>query len=218
MKRNTALLLVLCLLLTIPFTACSASPESLEQDAKGDIQMGVWSEDNTVFVNKWSGIKFALPDNWRALTAEEMSATIGAGEEMLINDGRTTRKNLDMSKTQTVFDFSIMSAHGLPNVAASYVNLALTSDMEFMDEKGYYDVIKRNLLSLSSVDFAEIGTTSKTVASEVYLIGAFSANQGTSFQDYYLRKTDNVMITFVVTYTDETKAEADAFIASIEKA
>jgi len=205
-------IIILCALMLLSAAACS-----FEGIAKGAIKTGAWSEDGKTFTNEWSNIKFSLPSGWRAMSSEEISAQVGAGTDVLVNEGMS-QSEVDVSKLKTAYDFALVSELGIPQIMMFYENLALTPGNSSIDETAYHEILKTQILAVTQITYKDEGTSTKTVAGEEYLIGRFSAMDGLLCQDYYLRRLGKVMIAMIVTYTPETKAEADRFIASITAA
>jgi hypothetical protein len=186
--------------------------------AKGKIQLGSWSEDGGTFTNEWSNIKFTLPEGWSAMTEDELNQLLAAGADILVNDGAVSQAELDLSGLKTAYDFGVYTGLGMPNVMLTYENLSLTLGAGNLDEQGYYDVLKEQILAVDSLGLVETGVYDKTIGDEKYLVGSFEALDGLYVQDYYIRKDGGVIIAFIVTYNTETRPQADVFMAAITPA
>jgi hypothetical protein len=196
--------------------APSEAPESPPQGTVAGITTGAWSEDGLTFTNAWSDIKFTLPADWIASTPEEMEAQLAVSEDILVNGGNKTA--FDLAKLKTAYDFIIGGAVGLPNAILSYENLALSLGSSQMSAEDYYDVVAKQLLAVEGMGYAEVGTTTTTLAGSDCFVATMSVMDGALYQDYYLRKIDKVIMVLILTYTDETAAEAEAFVSSIKTA
>jgi hypothetical protein len=186
-----------------------------QQTANNSIQTGTWSNDGQVFTNEWANLRVTLPEGYRSLSPEEIQKVVGFGEEIIVNTGGLSKQSYDLSKKRTVYDFIITSEIGLPSFMLLYENIEIQSILSNLDEKGYLNEVKKNLEKIEIVKYISIGTSTKKLAGDDWLVGSFSVKDSNIYQDYYLKKVDKTMIAFIVTYTD--KKIADKFIATIKK-
>ena len=208
MTNKLKIFYILIIVLISPLAVC-------QQAAKNGIQTGTWSNDGQVFTNEWANLRVTLPEGYRSLSPEEIQKVVGFGEEIIINTSGLNKQSYDLSKKRTVYDFIITSETGLPSFMLLYENIEIQSILSNLDEKGYLDEVKKNLEKIEIVKYTSIGTSTKKLAGDDWLVGSFSVNDRKIYQDYYLKKVDKAMIAFVVTYTD--KKIADRFIATISK-
>jgi hypothetical protein len=178
-------------------------------------ETGSWSEDRLSFTNEWANFRFDLPDGWRALSAEEMETQLSAGEDILVNDG-TNRTAIDVALFRTAYDFIVTTEDGLPNAIVAYENLALVPGAGSVDAEGYYEILKPQLLAITSMAYTEVGTSVEIIAGEEYYVGTFAVSGGIFYQDYYLRKVGKVIMSIIVTYTEDTAADAADFLDGIQ--
>ncbi|MDR0906629.1 MAG: hypothetical protein LBN00_10755 [Oscillospiraceae bacterium] len=209
MKKITRILAIaLTLVLVFSLASCA-------KVAQGSIRTGTWSENT--FTNEWINIKVTLPDGWRALTAEELQQSVGAGEEIIVNNG-TNQAALDVAKMRTAYDFSVMAEVGVPNAMLMYENLALSPLTKNLDESGYFDSMKTQFEAMADLGYSVLESDETVIAGEKYFVGKLSLMDGAAYQNYYFRKFDGAMIGVILTFTADTQADAESFISSITKA
>jgi hypothetical protein len=215
-SRNGIFLTVLILSLALLLPACQAFEEAVNDRLKGGIQTGVWSEDGKTFINEWSNILVTLPEGFRALSPEELQSVVGAGEDIIVNDGTLKQSDIDVSKLMSAYDFMVVTEEGLPNAMLMYDNIGLQTQVK--DEAGYFSNVTTQMEAIEQMGYASVGTSTKTLADEDWFVGTMSVADGMMYQDYYLKKADKIIIGFIVTYTDETKDIADTLVAAVGKA
>ncbi|MDR1589148.1 MAG: hypothetical protein LBS51_03035 [Oscillospiraceae bacterium] len=206
----TAVALALALALSLFLPSCSFLPDGGNQGAgeasKGSIHAGAWSEDGRTFTNGWSNVKLTLPDGYRALSPGEIEEMVGAGEEIVVNDGN--KAAYDLAKTRTAYDFIIATDAGMPNIMLMYENIDISPLTKNLDESGYFNMLSEQLKLMDTLSYEELGTETRTVAGENFVVGMVSLAGGAAFQDYYIRKLDGAMIIFSATYTEDTRDAA----------
>jgi hypothetical protein len=205
MKKLTLIPLVLLLLAT---TACTKTKEEFDEEvqqeiqtaAKGDIQTGTWSEDGTVFTNEWSELKFTLPDGYVASSDEELA-------------------EMSVDMPHAFYDFFVQPSDGtgFPNMLLIYENMAWSVATNSLDENRYFDVMSIQFKEMESQGtvYSEIERTTETVAGAEWACAKYSIDDGTDFQDYYMRKVDGVMYEVIVTYSEDTADAAATLLSAI---
>jgi len=179
----------------------------------GAIQPGSWSADRTVFTNEWAGIHFELAPDWYALTPEELEETLAIGGEIAFNDGGAM---MEMAQVRSFYDFSVVSGYGLPNVMLMYENLAFLGNL--LDEAAYFNIVREGLEEAAmGFTYTFLEPSEATIAGETFFVGHTLLEDFGLHQDYYIRLYDRVIIAFIVTYTEDTADEAEAFLASISR-
>ncbi|MDR2357217.1 MAG: hypothetical protein LBD92_03905 [Oscillospiraceae bacterium] len=219
--HNKIISAVAVLALSAALASCASLRESfragVKEASKGSIQTGAWSEDGKTFTNEWSNVKLSLPEGYRALSPEEIEQTVGAGEEVVVNDGN--RASYDIAKMRTAYDFIIAAADaGVPNIMLIYENIGASPLTKNLNEGEYFDMMAEQLETMDALNYEATGTETREVAGESCTVGMLMLADGAAFQDYYIRKQDDVMIVLSATYTADTRDAALDVVASIETA
>ncbi|MDR2606211.1 MAG: hypothetical protein LBC38_02890, partial [Oscillospiraceae bacterium] len=119
----------------------------------------------------------------------------------------------DLANMRTVYDFVVQpdDGSGLPNMQLVYENVALDLTLAKLDEQGYLDLMLTQFKALEAqgMYYSLESTETAVVGEEIWTLGKFSLNDGTLYQDFYLRKVDGIMFELIVTYvpTSEDKAK-----------
>jgi hypothetical protein len=182
--------------------------------ARGAIQAGSW--DGDTFTNEWVNIRFTLPSDWSALSAEEMQAQIELGLAAAGMDESAAAMQ-EAAMARSLNDFTIMGTLGVPNISATYENTEGNPLTANLGAEEYYNVLKLQLSSMG-VEFSE--PEDIVIAGETYLLGkgSIAIGEAAMYQSFYLRKLDGATIIFAATYMDDSEAAVNDFFASITPA
>jgi len=78
--------------------------------------------------------------------------------------------------------------------------------------------MKQSFAELTSITYQYVGKSEKTIASKKYLVSKYTIDNGTMYQEVYLRKIgDNVMMLMTVSYLSGKESIANEFIESIRE-
>ncbi|MDR0813833.1 MAG: hypothetical protein LBO63_07535 [Oscillospiraceae bacterium] len=200
---KTAVAALLALSLSLSVAACSPT---------GKIAEGTWEGDT--FTNTWSQIKLTLPENTRKLSETEISGLLGAGEDVLINDGIANETALNTTKARTVYDFFLYVNGGTASIFLAYENLTIWG--KSLTIADYLKQLQDQVSQVAELGYVFLGEETATVAGENYTVHKYSvADQ--FYQRYYVRKLDGAFATIVTTYPVESESDILNFIDSIEK-
>ena len=189
-------------------TACSGdkgggdTPEDSKPAGKIEYEKGLLTE--TSFESKFIGIRFTLPEGFVMATAEDIDEMMGIGAEIVGLD----QKTVDYANLTTVYEMMASAPAGSPNVIVLAEKLLLRS----ISENQYIDALKEQLKNLSTMDYTfgeEI--TSVNIAGREYkkLTAYANANGVDIMQDYIIRKSDNRIVGFITTYTEDNTEALD---------
>jgi hypothetical protein len=185
--------------------------------AKGGIQTGTWSADETVFTNEWSNIRFTVPEGYRAYSAEEVQAVVGAGADMLVNEGSMNQTQADISQMRSAYDFMVSNDISFPSVFLMYENLNIQTLLMGVSPEEYFDALVTQMMSVESFGYEEVSRSDATLAGESWFVGTVSASGGMLYQDYFIRKLDGAIAAVCLTYSEDTKDQRDLFVGAFEK-
>ena len=205
-----SLLLVFCLV----FSGCSSSePDSSSSNVKleGAITPGTW-QDNT-FINGWSNLKVTLPEGYTARSEAEMGVLFEAGTNVTVNNGSTTKDQLDFDKLSTFYDFFVTFPDDNTNLTLSYQSL-ISENNKDTTESQYFNTIRQQLEADEDLNFTVKKEYDVMIAGEKFFAGHTSINDGAVYQDYFLRKVDGAMICLLASYTKDSAESMQNFLNS----
>jgi hypothetical protein len=219
MYRKFAVIGLSILLFAFVSVGCSKVGDGVKKHLQGDIQTGLWSEDGKTFTNEWANFSLTLPIGYHALSPDEMREVFNVGENIIINDGLYNKSEVNLAMMLAAYDFMILAdtVMGLPNMVLMYENLGTQPKANRPDEAAYFEILVAGLESLETLAYARAGISTKKLAGDDWYVGTMSVAGGLLYQDYYLKKVDKTIVSLLVSYTDDTRAAADALVASIKK-
>lgn len=192
--KNIALMAcVVAMLFTL--SGCGKEEGSKEgkkqEEQKTQFSMGKW-EDN-VYTNDFLGIKFNLPEGWKAATDEEIAKMMNVGKELLNDDQKALA---ELAEKSGVYYMSVNDPSTGNNIIVLTEKTAVDVNTEY-----YINQLKTQLTSVNSVKYT-IGETSKaTIAGREYdtLTATASMYGYTTTQRYYVYKMDKYFVGIIVT-------------------
>ena len=159
--------------------------------------VGTW--EGNVYTNNWLGFTFEMPDGYYPSDLNSYAQEPGHLDDFaIINGDHVTLIYL----TYTDVSFGIYRTH----TAEYYISYVMD---------GMLDSENRNYEILSFSQKATIAETEYQVLST-----AFTAKDDPEhryYQDLYVRRYQNSMITLYITYSEETQPDISRFLASIRK-
>jgi len=175
--------------IAIPFSGCAPRENN-------NIQTGEWNDDT--FTNYWSGITFTLPPDIIAADTKTFESVPGEPKDLYL----------------------IRPDQG-SNITLYYVDL-IYKRLRYMTPEKYLNnlgeaIMKQELPSNTS--FTRSGEfKSASIAGEEYLVMHMDIllEDLALYQDIYVRKFDNAMIVFMISYNDNSKDAIESFVSSIE--
>lgn len=207
MRRSRVLVLGLALLLAICLLGgCSAT---------GAIRSGIW--DGNTFTNEWSNIKVPLQEGWTSLSAEQMESVLGAGTDVLVNDGATNEKSSELAKKRTIYDFMLMAEDGISSVYLCYENISMIPGGSKFGEEDYLNNVKEGLAAVQQITYSFGDMTKETLGGQEYTVLPASVNDGLMLQKYYVRKQDKAFIGWIVSYTPDSEQVVNGQLQAVTK-
>lgn len=161
------------------------------EEQKTQFSMGKW-EDN-VYTNDFLGLKFNLPEGWKAASDEEIAEMMNVGKELLNDDQKAL---VELSEKSGVYYMSVNDPSTGNNVIVLTEKTAVDVNTDY-----YINQLKTQLTSVNSIKYT-IGETSKaTVAGREYdtLTATASMYGYTTTQRYYVYKLDRYFVGIIVT-------------------
>jgi hypothetical protein len=228
LRKITAIMLVA---FALTLASCAVTPAPKEPDAPAvtepaitepddlnrttTLPFGTWAEDGVTFTNEWSGITFTRPDGWKCSYAGSGSdqvlgrhedGTVATGIDVaLYAQNPSVKLNIDL--TYIYIDDTGAFFNGAEGVAKTFFDTSKNGILQLEE-------IMNNGVARDDIEFLE--PTTATIAGEEYFVGPIYYGNDGKYVDHYLRElNDEYMISFKVTYTDESKAAVDDFLASI---
>lgn len=192
--KNIALMAcVVAMLFTL--SGCGKEENDKEADKKEEqktqFSMGKW-EDN-VYTNDFLGLKFNLPEGWKASSDEEIAKMMNVGKELLNDDQKALT---ELAEKSGVYYMSVSDPSTGNNIIVLTEKTAVDVNTDY-----YINQLKTQLTSVSSIKY-QIGETSKaTVAGREYdtLTASASMYGYTTTQRYYIYKIDKYFVGIIVT-------------------
>jgi len=201
----------------------SSAEDSQTVDAdssKSEDEGNAESEDNyekgtltaTSFESSYLNLKFVLPEGFVMATDDEIKQSNSAGADLMDLDKDT----YELAKLITVTEMMASSPTGASNVMVIEEKLQLAN----MTSEQYLDVTATTLKSVEAMKY-EVEDDYKTVniAGQDYLelTAKCDYNGVTIFQNYYSRKIDTRVVSIILTYSEATLADKDAFLNAFSK-
>ncbi len=209
MKLKKVVTLLSIVAITLSLVACNGNNASGNNTSKPTVTYSKGTLTENTFESEYLNLKFTAPDGYIMATEDELIPLMELGAEVLEKD----KKSIDFAMANTVFEMMVSSPAGSPNLSLAVEKLALKN----MTTDQYIEAIKKQL---EGNDTMEVTFTpdSKTmsIAGEDYT--AYSSVLSVSGmelkQDYIMRKMDDRLAYFVLTYTEDSSAEANTLMES----
>ncbi len=181
------------------------------------------------FVNDWADLKFSIPDTYTVLTTEQMkemaetsddeekSDQAVKGDEILYNSRSEQAKEYEIKDLKMFYDINMYTENGT-SITIMYESLTGFEGGSNMKVEKYYEMSAARSAILSGLSYTLLGTSTQTIAGHEYYMGSVRFKENNTYQNYYVRKQDGVMICIVITFNDDSSSEVRNFINTIESA
>lgn len=223
MMRKRFIYILLAAAITIGTAACSPKkqtapkvPETNEHevivvDENDGFVMGTW--EGRTFTNTWLGLSLTLPEGSYIYTDEDMSLIVGAGQEVLVNNGTYTDDQLREGNIITIYDFMAALPDSQSVVQLLYENTRYNAKGKDISAGEYLDEIAGQLTAISDID-VEIGEKEEAeLAGKTFTKLSIAIDQ--KCVDYYCLRLGNRMVTLAINYTPESKAMIQELVEGI---
>ena len=188
-KKLHSTLLALILVFTLLLSSCSNN--SNDDVITGKTYSRGLITDST-YKSEYLNLSFTAPEGYSMSTEDELNKLAGG------NEG--TDDNFDPNTSRTVYEMSASNSSGTPSIS-------LRIERVYLSVGEYLKELESQMTSMSAMEFSVVknGETSE-IAGEKFSLLSFRADvQGIEiFQDYAVRKVDDVMEVFLITYTSAT--------------
>ena len=179
-------------------------------------QTGTW--DGLVFTNPWLGLKITFPEEAYIFTEDEMKSVLGAGQDILVNNGNYTESQLTMAEALTVYDFMVSLPDGQSNVQMAYENIKLTTGGKGIEPKEYLEIVFSNLESIKDMQYEMGEMTEVEIGGKTFAKLPASLMGGAALQEYYSTRIGDHMATMTFTFVEDSAAVIEEIVAGIEAA
>lgn len=180
-------------------------------DENDGFVMGTW--EGRTFSNTWLDMSLTLPMGSYIYTDEDMSLIVGAGQEVLINNGSYTDDQLKEGNIITIYDFMAALPDGQSIVQLLYENTRYNAKGKDMSEGEYLDEIASQLTAISDIQ-VEIGEKEEVeLAGKTFTKLSLTIDQ--KCLEYYCLRLGNRMATLAINYTPESQAMIQELVDGI---
>lgn len=208
--KNIALI-ACALVMLFTLSGCGKEENNNEankpEEQKTQFSMGKWKDN--VYTNDFLGLKFNLPEGWKAATDEEIAKMMNVGKELLNDDQKALA---EMAEKSGVYYMSVNDPSTGNNIIVLTEKAAVDVNTSY-----YINQLKNQLTSVNSIKY-KIGETSKaTVAGREYdtLTATASMYGYTTTQRYYIYKLDRYFVGIIVT-SNSGESAIDEMMNSFE--
>lgn len=192
-------------------TAKETTPE--ETEVEEEFQTGTW--DGLTFSNPWLGMTITFPEDSHVLSESEMQEILGAGQDILVNNGNFTEAQLKIADVTTVYDFMVALPDGQSNIQLAYENINITTMGRGISEADYLDVLSDQLTQIADMQY-ELGEKEEAeIAGQTFTKIHASVMGGVMYQDYYCIRKGGHMATMTISYLPDCQESVDEIIAGI---
>lgn len=205
-----------------PVPETTQAEETLEEgmvavvDEQDGFATGTW--DGLTFTNPWLDMSVTLPEDSYIYTENDISVVLGAGQDVLINNGTFTDDQLKEAEIITVYDFMAAFPDSQGNIQLVYENTRYSPDGKEISEAGYLDVIAQQLASIEGMQF-EIGEKEEvTLAGKTFTRLSTASMDQTMRQEFYCLRLGNRMATLTINYTPDSESMVRDLVAGITTA
>lgn len=231
MKKNLVVLSV-GLILSAWLTACSSgntqfpeppatsSAKDLETIAEAgkteEFSTGSW--DGYTFTSPWLKLAFTFPEDCTISTEEEIQKVLGAGQEVLINNGVANESQYKVVEFTTAYDFMVFLADQTSNIQMVHENVSVATLGKGISAEKYLDAVKTQLSALKDYgyEFEEYETVN--MGGQTFTRLSISALGGAMLQDYYCLSKGKYISSIIVTYTPDSAESVESIIAGVTAA
>lgn len=192
---------LLCIIsLALVFSSCKSS--NTDNYKKGTLT-------KTTFESEYLDLKFNLPQGYTMATEEEVLKLANQGAELAGIDS----KKYDYAMANTVYEMQVVASTGFPNTIVMVEKLSLSN----MTIDTYLDTLKKQLTEIPNLKYTVASKKEKeTLVGKEYIKMTATASYGTLslIQDYYVRIQDGRAISFIVSYSSDTKEQKDSLLSA----
>ena len=170
------------------------------------------------YINETFGIKFPITDNMSIMSASDMEAVQGIGNEYLENEGIVSSEQMEKASNRTLYDLAVYLEDGVSNISVCYENMDITNaGIANPDEEMYGKILRFTLSRIDGFDYEFIEDSRVTLGEKEYYRMDFDVNvMGIdAHQVYIFRQADNYMASFIITYRDGMEQQIEDFLDSI---
>lgn len=198
----------------------SAEEEVSDTDSadgkESDFRTGSW--DGLTFTNPWLNLVITFPEGSYIYTDEEVKTLLGAGQDILINNGNYTESQLTMAKALTVYDFMVALPDGQSNVQLVYENIKLTTGGKGIEPADYLELVSTQLKSVADMQY-ETGQPSEVeIAGQTFTKLSATLMGGALCQDYYCIRIGDRMVTMNISYLPDSASTVEELVSGIKPA
>lgn len=171
---------------------------------------------NNMFVNETFGICFPVTEDMILVEDSEILEILGADAGFLEEGEAATAKEMEDALGGTVYD-AVIYLNGNSNVMISYENLDVTMDGNYPDERRYVKSVKDALDQKPSEKYEIKSQKTVAVGDVQYLrVDLNVETEGNELREiFYCRRVENYMVCITVTFEEEKRELAEAFIDSL---
>lgn len=181
-----------------------ATPEVTEEAA--DFTPGTLTAES--YESTWLNLRFTPPADVTLATKEQMDSALGVGAETLQEN--LDEDQVDTAVENTTYEMMAVQASGFPNVSVCIESAPVL----ILDAESYVEAL------MSTLDSTQLGYTygesgESEVAGQAYAaLNASLTTDGVEVkQTYYIRQIGDKFASIILSYTDDTKEQADAIMA-----
>lgn len=191
------------------------STEREKEDSSLSIQGTV---EDGFYINETFGIRFPITDNMSIMSEREMEAAQGIGSEYLEDEGLISSEQMDEISGGVRYDLTVYLDDRLSNIIVSYEDLDITTSGSIKpDAETYGKALRFTFARLEDFGYEFCEDSTVTLGGKEYYRMDFDVDaMGVAcHQIYVMRREENYMISFVITYRDGMEQQVEDFLDSI---
>lgn len=192
-----------------------AETEAEEADGE-EFQTGTW--DELTFTNPWMNIAITFPEDSYIYSEDEMKTVLGAGQDILVNNGNYTNSQLKIAEALTVYDFMVALPDGQSNVQLAYENINITTGGKGIEPAEYLDAVSAQLVQIQDMQYEMGEKTEVELGGQTFTKMTASLMGGAFYQDYYCVRIGNHMATMTISYLPDSASMVEELVAGITEA
>ena len=189
-------------------TADSAKPAASDGYVKG-------TNYGTYWESEWLGMRYDQPSGFTMLSDSQLNDANRMGNDLV---SALAGDDFSEKAQDSVFDLMAMSNSGIPNFNLSVENLSAEYSDISVDK--YMSVAGQELQSVYGGSLENRGFEgTEEIGGRYFEKYTYVVNDGgsTMYQICYATKKDNYIVMIVLTYTEETKGEADTLMSGFSE-
>lgn len=205
--KNRKIKLLPAVILSLSLCFQAVLPAFAEDSAQEAVyEKGVSAE--TGFQSEWLNLQFTPPAYMVMNSEEELQNIMQSGQNTVQQSGITDENTV---LPETVYEMMASSASGFPNVS-----LVVETSPQNSTVDQYFTALKQ-LLDAAQLGYQYEETVSDAVIAEQdfrVLTASLTMNGYQVFQKYCTRKQGDRFVSVILSYTEDTAAQADEILAS----